>query len=109
MPSAEAFGLASDKAVFVSCMACSRLNQDCTPEALETTRLEVMGTLEKGPAYGDTALDMIGAGEWRRGSMCKQAGEDLVAWQTYFHGQHNGTFLEMGALDGALADLLAST
>ena len=37
----------------------------------------------------------------------KQAGEDLLAWQTYFHGQRNGVFLEMGALDGALLVLLS--
>ena len=30
-----------------------------------------------------------------------QSGEDLHAYATYFYGCHNGTFLEMGGLDGA--------
>lgn len=32
-----------------------------------------------------------------------QSGEDLLAWQTYFHGMRDGVYLEMGALDGATA------
>ena len=30
-----------------------------------------------------------------------QSGEDLHAYATYFYGMRNGSFLEMGALDGA--------
>ena len=36
-----------------------------------------------------------------------QSGEDAHAYASYFHGCINGTFLEIGALDGAL-DYLSS-
>ena len=53
------------------------------------------GDLTNVTAWAPVATQMAATG-------FSQSGEDMHAYTSYFHSMVGGTFLEMGALDGAL-------